>query len=288
MQLSDRIHALSVLPARFNNMLKHALLAVNDPEQQQELCTVACVVSSATWQHWQAWKPAEDNRQEHEWVVFGTVMKIAEAEGLSLSEKRIATAFCFLHDTYYIRRIMEAEIRSLQNQGCYSAAAELTVRKTTQRAHHMKGGAENAAFLLRQLKHPDTADAALFVPEEVKRCVELVAQHDAWKIDPPEPPPTHDRLALACLEGDILWPLHPIGVLADLERQDQEGYTKDPCEPSRFAKQLQESLQTILEFRPKWKNVPSCDFIDEQSIFRTKEGHRLYSEWLALWRLSRD
>src|SRR3989337_1805130 len=95
-QLAGRIYRLSILPARFNIMLEQALLTVSNTQEREDLCTVACIVSSSTWQHWQAWRSPEDNRQEHEWVVFANVMKIAESEELPLLDKRIATAFCFL------------------------------------------------------------------------------------------------------------------------------------------------------------------------------------------------
>ncbi|MBV6450286.1 MAG: hypothetical protein MHPDNHAH_01009 [Anaerolineales bacterium] len=285
MEIRDRIREMSVLPPRFNIMLDQALLSVGDTQQREDLCAVACVVSSATWQHWQSWRAPEDNRQEHEWVVFANVMRIAESEKLPLTDRRIATAFCFLHDTCFIKRIMEEEIRELERKNLMKEAAELTQMKKNQRVDHMKGGAENARFLLSQLKHPDSQSTPLLEPDEVERCVDIVSKHDLWKVDPPKPPPTSDRLALACLEGDVLWPLHPIGVLADLDRPGKEGMSEDPFNPSKWRKQLKQSLQTIVEFRSRWKDIPNDDFIDGESIFRTEEGHRLYSEWRKFWNL---
>jgi hypothetical protein len=284
-QLADRIHRLSILPARFNIMLEQALLTVSNTQEREDLCTVACIISSSTWQHWQAWRSLEDNRQEHEWVVFANVMKIAESEELPLSDKRIATAFCFLHDTAFIKRIMEEEIRKLDEKGLREEADKMRRMKKNQRADHMEGGAENAKFLLKQLKVPDSSTMALLTEDEVQRCIGLIAKHDLWKVDPPVPPPTSDRLALACLEGDVLWPLHPIGVLADLDRPNTDGKSRDLFEPLKWREQLQQSLKTLVEFRPKWKDIPNSDFIDRESIFRTKEGHRLFTEWKRLWNL---
>jgi hypothetical protein len=92
-------------------------------------------------------------------------------------------------------------------------------------------------------------------------------------------------LAVTCLEADALWPLHPLGVLADLERPDDNGVTTDFNSPEVWRKQLEESNQTLIQFRPKWKDIPPDDFVDNQSIFRTREGHRLYTEWLRRWNL---
>lgn len=284
-QLTDRIRRVSILPARFNIMLEQALSIVTNTQEREDLCTVACIVSSSTWQHWQAWRSPEDNRQEHEWVVFANVMKIAESEGLCLSDRRVATAFCFLHDTAFIKRIMEEEIRSLERKGLLEEADEMRRMKKDQRVDHMKGGADNAKFLLKQLRVPDNPTTALLTDDEIRRCVDLIAKHDSWRLDPPEPPPTSDRLALVCLEGDVLWPLHPIGVLADLDRSNTGGKSKDLFEPLEWREQLQQSLKTLVEFRPKWKNIPDNDFIDGESIFRTKEGHRLFTEWKKLWNL---
>jgi hypothetical protein len=281
MAITDQIREMSVLPSRFNIMLEQALRAVKDNHEREELCVVACVVSSAAWRYWQAWRLPEDNRQEHEWVVFANVMKIAEGEGLTLLEKRIATAFVFTHDSFSIPRIMEQSVRDAPDE----QKRRLKEEKTRQRRQHMEGGAENAKFLLNQLKRPNDPATPLFRPEEVQRCIDIVSKHDSWKVDPPCPPPTNDRLAVVCLEGDVLWPLHPIGVLADLERPDNEGMTKDFADPLKWREQLKQSLLTLVEFRPKWKNIPVVDFVDRESIFRTKEGHRLYSHWRQLWNL---
>jgi hypothetical protein len=272
---------MSDLPARFNKMLEQSLLVVRE-EEQDELGLVACVVSSAAWRFWLAQRPPEDNRQEHEWVVFANAMKIAEAERLTLSEKRVATAFSFLHDTFFIHRIMEQRLREATEE----EKQRLEEEKEKQRRQHMERGAKNTEFLLSQLRHPNVPADLLFTPGEITRCVKIVNEHDMWKLPNPFPPPSHDRLAVTCLESDALWPLHPLGVLADLERPDENGLTKDFNNPSVWHRQLEESNQTLVRFRPKWKDIPRDEFIDGQSIFRTKEGHRLYTDWLLRWNLT--
>lgn len=273
------------LSARLSLMIDKACVSVSEQSIRDDIQMTAHTVAAAAWKYWLAWRTPADNRQEHEWIVFANVMKIAEAEKLSLSERRIATVFCFLHDTYVIQRIMEEDIRALQRKSLFKEADELSERKSRQRLEHMQGGAKNTRFLLEQLKHPNKPDKLLFSPEEINRCVEIVATHDAWKIEPPEPPETSDRLALACIEGDILWPLHPIGVLADMERPDSNGVMKDMFNPEEWRTQAKQSLKTMTDFRSKWQNVSAADFIDDTTIFRTQEGHRLYSDWRELWQL---
>lgn len=275
-----RIRELSKLPPRFNTMLEQSLLSVRK-SQQDKLCVVACLVSNASWKRWHEQRQPEDNRQEHEWVVFANVMKIAEAECLSLSEKRVATAFAFTHDSYFIPRIMEQRIRDATTPEKKEA---LEKEKEEKRLRHMKGGAKNANSILRKLKNPNKAGQLLFNRGEIERCFKIVSKHDMWKLKKPCPPPSDDRLAVACLEADALWPLHPLGVLADLERPDQEGKTKDFKNPAAWYKQLAESLKTLVESRAKWK-IRENDFEDAKTIFRTKEGHRLYLEWRELWNL---
>ena len=276
--ITERIRRLSLLPPRFRIMLEQALWVVEEERERQELCTVACVVSNATWQHWQAQRSPQDNRQEHEWVVFANVMRIAEDERLSLTDRRVATAFCFTHDNYFIKRIMEEEIRELEAKGHFEKAAELTELKKRQRLEHMQKGAENAGSLLSQLKHPQSTAVSLFTPAEIERCVDLVAKHDLWKVEPPQPPSSRDRLPLACIEGDMLWPLHPLGVLADVERAGENQF-----DAAKWREKLLQSLRTLLQFRKKWRGIPRGDFPDDESPFRTKEGHRIYREWRDYW-----
>jgi len=295
MKIKDRIRELSKLPPRYNIMLEHALNAVSNHREKEELAVVACIVSSASWRYWQAWRPPEDNGQQHEWIVFANVMKIAESENLSLPERRIATAFCFTHDTFFIKRIMENDIDELRKKGLHKEADKLNEMKGKQRKVHMYGGAKNAAFLLKRLKHPDDPTTPLLSRDEIKTCFDIIKKHDAWKMDPPEPPSSDNRLAVTCLEGDALWPMHPIGVLADLERPKKDentnkDITKDYSDPSQWYEQLKQSLRLLVEFRPKWEEVNNSkitkeDFIDDDSIFRTNEGHRLYIEWRKLWNL---
>jgi hypothetical protein len=273
------------LPARFEAMLEHGLDAVNDDEgERDELRLVARNIATAVWQHWLAWRLPADNRQEHEWVVFANVMIIAEDEFRGktlqdrLSAKRIATAFAFTHDTFFIPRITEAMIGAEKDPERRKA---LLKEKEAQRDRHMAGGAENAVFILKGLKHPDT-NAELLSEREIDRCEAIIRNHDRWKMDPPQPPSSDDRLAVTCLEADALWPLHPLGVLADLERP---GAKDNLFAPSDWRKELARSLETLREYRSKWTDVDPKDFRDKESIFRTEAGCRLYRKWLAFWHL---
>ena len=64
-------------------------------------------------------------------------------------------------------------------------------------------------------------------PRVRDRCAAIIAGHDYWKLGKPHPP-AEDREALVCFEADALWPLHPLGVLADLERSGKD--VNDPQE----------------------------------------------------------
>lgn len=266
-----------MLPARLKAMLDTALLSVKDEGQREDLRLVAGAVANATWQRWLSSRPPEDNRPEHEWVVFANIMKIAEAERLTLSDRRIATAFAFTHDTSSVRRITEAMIRAADGE----RKQQLKADKKRQRTVHMEEGATNARSILAELKHPRQAGAALLKDEEIERCADIVAGHDRWKLGEPHPLGT-DLLAVVCLEGDALWPLHPIGVLGDLERPDP---LRDACDPAAWREALTHSLQTLRRFRANWNGIPDEPFKDDESIFRTDEGHRLYLHWRTLWGL---
>ncbi|OPZ73584.1 MAG: hypothetical protein BWY83_00005 [bacterium ADurb.Bin478] len=288
MQFSATISRPITPPARLNLIVEGALNGLADAQEREELRLTAHTVANATWQRWQSGRPPQDNGQDHEWIVFAHVLKIAESEGLSLAEKRIAAAFAFVHDNYYIPRIMEEEIRECERAGLHDKAAELSMKKTRQRIEHMQHGAVHADTLLRELARSDHPDSPLFTADEISRCVELVSEHDLWKTNPPAPPPTADRLAVSCVEGDALWPLHPTGVLADLQRLAAGGERVDLTDPLVWRRQLQQSLHTLIEFRPKWVEkaaIAEADFIDNESIFRTVTGQQLFREWRTFWSL---
>lgn len=288
MQLPATENHSTNAPARLNLLLENALNGLADAEEREELRLTAHTVANATWQRWQSGRPPQDNGQDHEWIVFAHVLKIAESEGLSFTEKRIATAFAFVHDSYYIPRIMEEEIRKCERAGRHDKAAVLSKQKTQQRIEHMQHGAVHAESLLRELVRSGHPASPLFTADEISRCVELVSGHDLWKTNPPAPPPTADRLAVSCVEADALWPLHPTGVLADLQRLAAGGEKVDLTDPLVWRRQLQQNLHTLIEFRPHWVEkaaIAETDFIDSESIFRTVTGQQLFCEWRRFWSL---
>ena len=248
-------------------MTARGLSAVQDQAERAGLRAVANVIAEATFDRWLSRRTADDNRVEHEFVVFGAAMRIAESERLSLSGKLVVVCATFLHDTFPIARITETAIRDCMKKDPELAAA-LMEKKARQRIEHMQGGAQNAALLLRELE---------LVPAGVRdRCAAIIAGHDYWKLGKPHPP-AEDREALVCFEADALWPLHPLGVLADLERS-----RKDVNDPEEWRKQIGHNLRTFREYRANWEGTDEV-FQDADSIFRTAEGHRLYREWAGLW-----
>jgi hypothetical protein len=116
----------------------------------------------------------------------------------------------------------------------------------------------------------------LFTPAEIDRIAEIIAHHDDWKLGRPNPSGS-DRLAVACLEGDLLWPLHPLGIQADLERA-----SADVTDPAAWRKQLMRNVETLHFYRKNWQGSGE-EFRDALSIFRTAEGHRLYRAFRELW-----
>jgi hypothetical protein len=286
----------SAIPPRAHALLEQAFTCIVDLAERRELRAVAGVVVPAVWQRWLASRPPEDNRPEHEFVVLQATLQIAEAGRLPLEEKRRAVAVVFLHDTHFIPRITEWQIRSAEAAAEQAAkgqlptadelrrhAADLARQREEQRDLHMRGGADNARLLLPQLRHPNDAARPLFSAAEIERVADIIRHHDDWKLGRPHPPGS-DSLAVACLEGDALWPLHPLGVLADLERPDELGHIRDVSNPREWRTQLQHSVQTLRKYRGNWHGTGER-FQDEASIFRTAEGHRQYAEWLALWRM---
>ena len=87
-----------------------------------------------------------------------------------------------------------------------------------------------------------------------------------------------------CFEADALWPLHPLGVLADLERPGEAGELKDLNDPAEWRRQIRNNLQTLTEYRANWRDSEE-EFQGPKSIFRTREGYRLYREWAGIWGL---
>ncbi len=261
-------------------MIGRGLSRVQDCAEREALRPVTDAIAQAAFQRWLSRRTADDNRAEHEFVVFDAAMRIAEAERLPLSGKLVVVCFTFLHDTYAIRRITETAIREAAAIDPELAAA-LRQKKQRQRIEHMQGGARNAALLLRELAHPDRP-GTLAVNDEVReRCAAIIAPHDDWKLGKPHPPAA-DREALVCFEADALWPVHPLGVLADLERPGESGVPKDVNDPAEWREQILNNLATLREYRANWAGT-NDRFQDADSIFRTVEGHRIYREWAGLW-----
>ena len=256
-------------------MTSRGLDLVRDPAERAELRPVVDSIAEQSFERWLSRRTADDNRVEHEFVVFGAAMRIAETERLPVAGKLVVACATFLHDTFPIQRITERAIRDAEARDC-ELARRLREAKARQRIDHMEGGARNAEHLLREL--------APMVSAEVRdRCAAIIASHDYWKLGRPHPPGS-DREALVCFEADALWPLHPLGVLADLERPGEDGAPKDVNDPAEWRRQVRNNLQTLREYRANWHGTDEA-FQDAESIFRTAEGHRLYREWAGLWGL---
>jgi hypothetical protein len=138
------------LPPYLESMIVCGLDHVTDADERAELRPVAALIAETTYGRWLRRRTAEDNRPEHEFVVFGAAMRIAEAERLTLCGKLAAVCVAFLHDTYPIRRITERAIRDCMKQDA-ALATRLQEDKSRQRVEHMQGGARNADAVLGEL-----------------------------------------------------------------------------------------------------------------------------------------
>ena len=255
-------------------MLEAGLGVVQDDMARAELRSVSHAVAAAAFECWLSKRTADDNRVEHEFVVFGAAMRIGAAERLPPDGMLAVICASFLHDTHPIQRITERMIREAA-QSDPALAADLTRRKAAQRTHHMQMGARNAGQLLREL--------AIVSAGVRERCETIIASHDCWKLGHPHPL-SGDPEAVVCFEADALWPLHPLGVLADLERPDETGVTRDVNAPAEWRRQVRNNLQTLREYRSNWEGTGER-FQDADTIFRTVEGYRLYREWAGMWGL---
>ncbi len=131
----------------------------------------------------------------------------------------------------------------------------------THRTH--AEGARNAVQLLRELAHPDRAGEPVVDGKVRDRCAAIIARHDDWKLGKPHPPAA-DREALVCFEADALWPLHPLGVLADLERPGESGVPKDGNDPAEWRGQILNNLADAAGVPRKLggdeRPVPGCRY----------------------------
>lgn len=282
------------LPAHISHLLELALSPLPDSVNVAEpIRRLADVV----WRHWLVQRRPEDNRAEHEFIVLANAVRIGLAEGLLETELRIAAVFSLLHDTQYIPRITEARITAVARQAeqarqaghaaeatrLEAEQARLEQGKHAQRHQHMRGGALTAEYLLRRL--PDEAGAERWLNDiEAEKCVSIIAGHDRWKLGDAHPA-SSDWLAVVCLEADALWPLHPLGVQADLERPGDDGRIKDVLDPMAWREQLKVSVNTLRRYRANWPVDGSDPFQDRHSIFRTPAGFAMYAKWLEFWGL---
>ena len=242
------------LPPHLKAMIGRGLNLVKDPAERAELRPVVDAIAETTFERW-------------------------------LSRRTGETPLCFLPPPWCRSAvfILFLNKNAIGHEKDSELAARLQEKKARQRIEHMEGGARNAGLLLRELEHPDRPGEPLVAGDVLDRCAAIIARHDYWKLGKPHPAAI-DREALVCFEADALWPLHPLGVLADLERPGESGNPKDLNDPGEWRQQIRNNLETLREYRVNWEGTGEV-FQDPDSIFRTAEGHRLYREWAGLWGL---
>jgi len=102
------------LTAELQAMTRRGLDLVSDPAERAELRPVVDSIAEQSFERWLSSRTTDDNRVEHEFVVFGAAMRIAEAERLPLAGKLVVICATFLHDTSPIQRITERAIREAE------------------------------------------------------------------------------------------------------------------------------------------------------------------------------
>ena len=76
-----------LLPEHLQAMIGRGLSRVRDCAEREALRPITDAIAQAAFHRWLSRRTAEDNRTEHEFVVFDAAMRIADAERLPLSGK---------------------------------------------------------------------------------------------------------------------------------------------------------------------------------------------------------
>jgi len=215
-----------------------------------------------------------DNPPEHHTTVLGYMMEIATGEGFDWSTVREAAAISLLHDIWPVRKITSQMIRSAPNH----ERPALEEERTNSVPIHMQKGSEHAQDILIRLNR--NRGKVVYEDTAIKRICAVIGIHDNPKIGTPIP--TADILAVAFREADRLWMQDPRGVQADLVRNGNNFSTRQ----DRVA-QAEENVKSYREERAKYAAFPAGDFIDTETLFRTKTGHGIFKRLRSYWECER-
>lgn len=217
---------------------------------------------------------ASDNHYLHEVIVLGSGCRIRRE--LSIEDQRIGILVDVLHDIRAMIRSGVTELDIAEAEG--RSQERIKKRRIDSRYEHMNGSADDAKQIGTKLR-------ALYGDEfvsgqELNRAVELIAKHDLIKTGQPYPGAT-DWLAVCCYEADLLWTIHPVGLVADINRG------RNMFAPDQWQTQLDHNIKQFKRWRVELEKSPDAgEFIDEETVFRTSEGHAIYIEWLQYWERS--
>ena len=98
---------ISNVPVRFRLLLAKACEGVGDGEK---LGSFTERLYATAWEQFLCWRPPEDGGMEHELFVLATVMKLGQDH--TPAERRMEAAIAILHDTHFIPRVMEVDLRA--------------------------------------------------------------------------------------------------------------------------------------------------------------------------------
>ena len=225
--------------------------------------------------HLAEFRNAADNGIAHELVVLTDTLRICCASGVQrdpgtpFTERdiRVAIAVSLLHDVFVVPKILEV--------GKKVDDAESQRQRTDNRDAHMAGGAKYARRILAGLPHE----------VDRERVEHLISHHDDVKCGRAYPP-TEDWLAVCCFEGDSLWVVHALGLIADLHRDAVQdgagGLQSSPVSAKALQKRAAQNYESILKRYRQF--LPDDErYQDDATIFRTREAYKILKERLGDW-----
>jgi len=212
-----------------------------------------------------------DNPPEHHTTVLGFMLEIATGETYDWPTVREAAAIAILHDIWPVPKITSDMIRNAPDH----EKPKLQDQRNKSVPIHMQKGSEHARNILNQLN--EMRQTTEYDTAAIDRICGVIAIHDNPKIDVPIP--TENTLAMGFREADRLWMQDPRGVRADLTRKGNNYPTRQ-----ERVRQSQDNVESFRAERARvYPEFPRSHFIDEETLFRTRTGHRIFQRLRTYW-----
>lgn len=212
-----------------------------------------------------------DNPPEHHTTVLRYMMEIASGERFDWPLLRQAATIALLHDIWPVRKITREMIRKAPER----EKPKLEEERKNSVPIHMQKGAQHSRDILNRLNKRRAKEE--YDSAAIDRICGVIAIHDNPKIGIPIP--TADTLAVSFREADRLWMQDPCGVRADLARNGNNYPSRED-----LVVQARDNVESFREERAKaYATLPLTDFIDNETIFRTKTGHGIFQRLRTYW-----